>query len=350
MNFSAEKARRKWPCGGSRCSAAGMVTVAAVLLMLCGPTVSAAAARHSARDPWSGLFGEPKPRRVARAVPVPLPRPRPAEAPAIEADTPADGKPTPAEADRPAEQAAPAPQLSACRLALSEAIAIAPSIPDIHGAGGCGGEDLVRLEAVVLPDRHLVQVKPAAILRCAMASAIADWVRTDNAPLAASLGSTVTDLDNFDSFECRGRNRVVGAPLSEHGRANALDVRSFKLANGRSISLTDRTVSRDLRETVLHSVCARFSTVLGPGSDWYHEDHIHLDLMGRHNDYRICQWNVWDPLPPIAPLLPAERPDQAPPREVAKSDAAKPEAAPDPAEPDADAKPQTNKPTTKKRQ
>jgi hypothetical protein len=198
--------------------------------------------------------------------------------------------------------------------------------------------------------RHLVQVKPAAILRCAMASAIADWVRTDIAPLAASLGSTITDLDNFDSFECRGRNRVVGAPLSEHGRANALDVRSFKLANGRSISLTDRTVPRDLRETVLHSVCARFSTVLGPGSDWYHEDHIHLDLMERHNDYRICQWNVWDPLPPIAPLLPAERPDQAPPREVAKSDAAKPEAAPDPAEPDADAKPQTNKPTTKKRQ
>ena len=100
----------------------------------------------------------------------------------------------------------------------------------------------------------------------------------------------------------------------------------FKLANGRSISLTDRTVPRELRETVLHSVCARFSTVLGPGSDWYHEDHIHLDLMERRNNYRICQWNVWDPLPQIAPLLPAERPEEAPPREVAaKSDAAKPD-------------------------
>jgi hypothetical protein len=241
------------------------------------------------------------------------------------------------------------PQPSACRLALSDAIAIAPSIPDIHGAGGCGGEDLVRLEAVVLPDRHRVAVKPAAILRCAMASAIADWVRTDIAPLAVTLGSIVTDLDNFDSFECRGRNRVVGAPLSEHGRANALDVRSFKLANGRSISLTDRAVSRDLRESVLHSVCARFSTVLGPGSDWYHEDHIHLDLMARHNDYKICQWNVWDPLPPIAPLLPAKRPDEAPRREVAKSDAAKPDAVSDPAPPDADAKPAANKPPTKKR-
>jgi hypothetical protein len=181
-----------------------------------------------------------------------------------------------------------------------------------------------------------------------MASAIADWIRTDMAPLATSLGSVISDLDNFDSFECRGRNRVVGAQLSEHGRANALDVRALKLANGRSISLTDRTVARELRETVLHSVCARFSTVLGPGSDWYHEDHIHLDLMARRNDYRICQWNVWDPLPQLAPLMPAERPEEAPPREVAaKSDVAKPEVKPDTAEPVA-VEPQP--PTKKRRQ
>jgi hypothetical protein len=95
--------------------------------------------------------------------------------------------------------------------------------------------------------------------------------------------------------------------------------------------------------------------VLGPGSDWYHEDHIHLDLMGRHNDYKICQWNVWDPLPAIAPLLPAARPDDAPRREAAKSDGAKsdgakPGTASDPAEqPDADAKPSTEAPPTKKR-
>ena len=182
----------------------------------------------------------------------------------------------------------------------------------------------MRLEAIVLPDKRQVSVKPAAILRCPMASALADWIRNDIAPLAAGLGSTISDLDNFNSYECRGRNRVAGARLSEHGRANALDVRAFKLANGRAISLTDRTVPRELRESVLHSACARFSTVLGPGSDGYHEDHIHLDLMERRSNYRICQWNVWDPLPHVAPLLPAERPDEAPPREVAaKSDTTK---------------------------
>jgi len=310
-----------------------MVTVAALLLVLCMQAGPAAAARRPgawSQGPWSELFGarSRKPHSAARSASVPLPKPRPADAPQAGPEAPAAAKQTPAETDKPAEQAAPAPPPpSACRLALSDQIAIAPSIPDIHGAGGCGGEDLVRLEAVVLPDQHRVAVRPAAILRCAMASAIADWIRTDMAPLAAGLGSAISDLDNFDSFECRGRNRVVGARLSEHGRANALDVRGVKLADGQSISFTDRTVSRELREQVLHSVCARFSTVLGPGSDWYHEDHIHLDLMERHNNYKICQWNVWDPLPQIAPLLPVARPDEAPPREVAdKSDAAKSDA------------------------
>jgi hypothetical protein len=333
-----------------------MVTAAALVLVLfalmCALAWPAAAAQKHRPAPWFDLFGtsRPKLRRAALPISVPLPRPRPADAPAVAPDKPVVAEqPASAPPDKPAEQAAsaassaPAP-LSACRTALTEAIAIAPSIPDIHGPGGCGGEDLVRLEAVVLPDKRQVTVKPAAILRCAMASEIADWIRTDIAPLAVGAGSAISGLDNFDSFECRGRNRVVGAPLSEHGRANALDVRALKLANGQSISLTDRNVPRDLRENVLHSVCARFTTVLGPGSDGYHEDHIHLDLMARHNNYKICQWNVWDPLPAIAPLLPAARPEEAPPREVA----AKPVA--DKSEPaSAEPEPAEAPPPTKKR-
>jgi hypothetical protein len=299
-----------------------MVTVAALLFACCGQTHFAAA-----------------------KIEVPLPRPRPAEAPSAAVEP--SSTPEVKNAEPPA---APAPALSACRLALTETIAIAPSIPDVHGPGGCGGEDLVRLEAVVLLDNRQVTVKPAAILRCKMASAIADWVRTDIATLAKGLGSAITGLDNFDSFECRGRNRIAGAQLSEHGRANALDVRSFKFADGRTISLTDRNVARDVRETVLHSVCARFSTVLGPGSDGYHEDHIHLDLMERHSDYRICQWNVLDPLPAVAPMLPAPRPEEAPPRAVADEPEAKPNGdEADPASAQPAQKSSADSPPTKKR-
>jgi hypothetical protein len=351
MNSSPEKASRKWPCDGLACDQRPMVKIAAIVLMLCAPAAPAAAARKSGA--WSQGAGSelsaervPKPGRTALPASVPLPRARPAEAPAAEPDKAGARKQAPAETAKPAEQAAPAapPPPSACRLALTEEIAIAPSIPDIHDTGGCGGEDLVRLEAVVLPDKRRVSVKPAAILRCPMASAITEWIRTDIAPLAASLGSVIGDLDNFDSYECRGRNRMVGGRLSEHGRANALDVRALRLANGQSISLTDRTVSRSFRESVLHSMCARFSTVLGPGSDGYHEDHIHLDLIERRNNYKICQWDVWDPLPQIAPLLPAERPEEAPPREVAaKSDAAEHDAKSQPDKSDA-AKSDTTEP------
>ena len=210
-----------------------MVAVAALLLMLAAQVSPAAAARRPrgrvAGAPTAPVgASRPKPRRrfrfTGRCRCRSRVRQRPPQASAGE---PAAEKQMPGEAraSRP-NRPRPRPAASACRLALTEEIAIAPSIPDIHGAGGCGGEDLVRLEAVVLPDKRLVSVKPAAILRCAMASAIADWIRTDMAPLAASLGSVISDLDNFNSFECRGRNRVVGAQLSEHGRANALDVRA----------------------------------------------------------------------------------------------------------------------------
>jgi hypothetical protein len=273
--------------------------------------------------------------------PVPLPQPRPAAAPQPEQPKPAETeKPAeqPAEPEKPAADAKPQqppapPPPSACRLALTEAIAIAPSVPDIKGPGACGGPDMVHLEAVILPDNTRVPLKPGGTMRCTMATAIADWIRTDMAPLAGSLGTRLAELDNFDSFDCRGRNRVVGAKMSEHGRANALDVRGLKLANGQSIALTERSTPRELREKVLQSVCTRFSTVLGPGSDGYHEDHIHLDLAERRGNYKICQWNVWDPLPPVAPLMPAVRPDEAPPRETAdgKPAEAKPaEAAPEP--------------------
>ena len=330
MNFTPQNASRKWANGAFRRIEPAMVTVVTMALLLGMPSGPAMAAKASRKTPWDDLLriGSPPERRHARGASqhaaVPLPRPRPAEAPSAEhdkaeQDTPDRERPDKEQlANGKPEQAAPAtPEPSACRQALTDAIAIAPSIPDIKGAGGCGGEDLVRLEAIVLPDKRRVSVKPAAILRCTMASALAEWIRSDIAPLAERVGSAISDLDNFDSFECRGRNRVVGAKLSEHGRANALDVRAIKFADGSTVSLTDRTVPRGLRENVLRSACSRFSTVLGPGSDGYHEDHIHLDLMERRNNYRICQWDVLDPLPQKPPLLPAERPEEAPPREVA---------------------------------
>src|SRR5258708_30790174 len=115
-----------------------------------------------------------------------------------------------------------------------------------------------------------------------MASAIEDWIRTDMTPLAKDLGSVISDLDNFDSYDCRGRNGVAGAPLSEHGRANALDVRALKLANGQSSRLPTPPPPRDFPGNGRLSPSPPLTTGWGPGPAGNPEDHTHLHLLDRH--------------------------------------------------------------------
>ena len=217
--------------------------------------------------------------------------------------------------EEPAAAATPAAP-SACQVRLAK-IAVFQPLPTLVGPGECGAVDAVHLDAVILPDQSKVAVTPAGVLRCPMAEELARWVRDDVAPTATKLGSPLRVLDNFDSYECRGRNRVRGATLSEHGRADAIDVRLFKLADGRALTLTDVNVDKAWRETIKASVCARFSTVLGPGSDGNHEEHIHLDLAERRNNYKLCEWDVRVPPPPPAV---AQKEDAAPPAEAAATE------------------------------
>ena len=220
--------------------------------------------------------------------------------------------------EEPATAAAPAPP-SACQLRLAK-IAVFQPLPTLVGPGECGAVDAVHLDAVILSDQSKVAVTPAGILRCPMAEELARWVRDDVAPTATKLGSPLRVLDNFDSYECRGRNRVRGATLSEHGRADAIDVRLFKLADGRSFTLTDVNVDKAWREAMKTSACARFSTVLGPGSDGNHEEHIHLDLAERRNNYKLCEWDVREP-PPPPPAAVAQAEDKSQPADDAASQA-----------------------------
>jgi hypothetical protein len=155
--------------------------------------------------------------------------------------------------------------------------------------------DVVKVDAVLLPDKHRVVFSPPVTLRCPTADAVAQWISNDVAPTIAALGTSLRSVESLDSFDCRPRNGITGAPVSEHGYANALDVRSFKLANGGIIELNNATVAKSLREKLPNSACARFSTVLGNGADAYHDSHVHVDLMARSNHYKICQWNILDP-------------------------------------------------------
>ena len=199
----------------------------------------------------------------------------------------------------------PTPATLACYERLAKISHYAP-LPIQSEPAQCATVDLVRLDRVKMPDQTQVAVNPPPVLLCSMAEAVAQWIRTDVGPAAAGLGAPLAAVTNLDSYECRSRNRVAGGKLSEHGKGNALDVSAIKLRNGALFNLTDPLVSKPFREQMRALACGRFTTVLGPGSDGYHNDHIHLDLLERSHGYRICQWNVLEPV--VAGDVPLPRP------------------------------------------
>ena len=113
-------------------------------------------------------------------------------------------------------------------------------------------------------------------------------------PAVRPLGAPLRSLDNYASYDCRGRNRIVGAKLSEHGKANAIDIRSVKLANGTLVGLTDPNVGKDFA-----SGCARAPARVSPRSSVRVPTAITRTsprgpsrTTGGH---RMCQWDVREP-------------------------------------------------------
>lgn len=232
---------------------------------------------------------------AAYAEDVPLPRPRPVIwlEPHSFVEAAGPGFDTKSVTDEPSD----------CRKRLEEIAAVTP-MPRLIGPGVCGGGDMVEMTSVRLTSGE-VALTPAPLLRCEMAEQLASWVRDDAAPRTTKIGSALARIETYDDFECRGRNRVDGGKISEHGKGNAVDIRAFALADKRVLTLTDVAAPKDWREDLRAAACARFTTVLGPGSDGDHEGHIHLDLAERHNGYRICQWDMREP---EAAPLPRPRP------------------------------------------
>lgn len=181
---------------------------------------------------------------------------------------------------------------AACAALIEEGTLVATLEAPIAPAGGCGLAQPVRLTGVRLQDGRLVAFKPAAVTRCEVAAAVADWLREDLAPAVAALGSEVTTVTVAASYDCRSRNRIAGARMSEHGLGNALDVGGFELADARVVKVEKGGLPQRLRAAMKESACRRFTTVLGPGSDGYHEDHIHVDLAQRRLGIRLCRWNL----------------------------------------------------------
>ncbi|MGJ5178381.1 extensin family protein [Bradyrhizobium oligotrophicum] len=139
-----------------------------------------------------------------------------------------------------------------------------------------------------------VAVKPTATLACPIVSALDRWIAESVQPAAQRwFGTRVVEIKQISAYSCRGMNGNPSAHISEHAFGNALDIAAFILADGRRISVKDGWIGVPEEQGFLRDVqggaCQQFTTVLAPGSNVYHYDHIHVDLMRRASRRLICQ-------------------------------------------------------------
>lgn len=252
-----------------------------------------------ATDP-SRLGFLPDPTETIEAIPtddMPAPRLRPTLGPAntasvsIPATTaslptmvpPRGGRLVPLEA---LIQPPPAAQ-SICGVSLANMGVTAVALETIE-EGRCGVTAPVEVASL---DGGAVDISGEAIIGCATAEAFAGWVEDSVEPLALEkLGGKLTALRIVAGYDCRNRNNLSDTKLSEHGKGNAIDIAAFEIEGRGWVTVGQTTgVEDDFIVAVRASACGPFKTVLGPGSDPYHSDHLHVDLAQRRNGGTYCK-------------------------------------------------------------
>jgi len=182
----------------------------------------------------------------------------------------------------------------------------------IDGPGVCGMEHPFKVAAF---NNGEVGLKSKVTLACPIIPRIETWLDEIVKPAASMyFGVPLADI-KAGSYSCRPRNNQRGAKLSEHSFGNAMDVMAFILADGREISVVKgwrgAPSEQDFLREVFVGACRYFTTVLGPGADAFHYDHLHIDL-ARHDprgERRICK--------PIIKFTPRIDPEQG--RQVLQS-------------------------------
>ena len=139
-----------------------------------------------------------------------------------------------------------------------------------------------------------VEVSPPATLACPIVAALDQWIATSVQPAATRwFRQPVVEIKQISAYSCRGMNGDPNAHISEHAFGNALDIAEFDLADGHVIKVQYGWHGTPEEQGFLHDVqsaaCDQFSTVLAPGANVYHYNHIHVDLMRRTSGLHVCE-------------------------------------------------------------
>lgn len=134
------------------------------------------------------------------------------------------------------------------------------------------------------------ELVPEAEMNCATAETAARFTKNVISPAASRIfGEKLKTVSHASAYVCRPRAGT--SKLSEHAYGNALDIASFTLSGDTTVSveLSPPEKNGKFLDKVRAAACGPFKTVLGPGSDPAHADHLHFDLAPRRNGGTVCQ-------------------------------------------------------------
>ncbi|MEH6757332.1 MAG: extensin family protein [Parasphingorhabdus sp.] len=173
----------------------------------------------------------------------------------------------------------PSPNAKQCFSEMRRAGVEFSPLPNQNFSGGCNQIDAIKM----LDVGRGTDVTNLGPVKCALANKFAAW--TEYAVKRAArqyLRSELVRIETMGSYSCR--NIAGSGRLSEHSRANAIDVSGFVLADGRHISVTKNWNSgrqeMQFLRAIHQSACRRFGTVLGPDYNADHYNHFHFDMSG----------------------------------------------------------------------
>ena len=112
------------------------------------------------------------------------------------------------------------------------------------------------------------------------------WLKGTAIPVFTDKGADLQALVVADAYSCRNRNRASNGKLSEHALGHAIDISAFRLRDGRTVTVNDGWSSPEWGATLRRlreGGCGPFGTVLGPGSNPLHADHLHFDVEARRS-------------------------------------------------------------------
>lgn len=136
-----------------------------------------------------------------------------------------------------------------------------------------------------------VDVAPDSIMECHYAEYLARWVSDVVRPRSGEhFQSAPTKLLIGTSYQCRDQRS--GSKRSEHAFGNGVDVMGFEFDKHPPLTIKfqpEGSPEAAFQSAIQKEACQIFTTVLGPGADSDHGDHLHLDMRARKGDYRICQ-------------------------------------------------------------